>query len=292
MAKRYSKTDRTGVNAVEHIVLRHLNWIFREQPIADMGIDAHIEQVLDDEPTGKLIGLQIKTGDSHFTHKHDHLIYYGNPVHAKYWLNHALPVIIIAHLPDTSKTYWQVVNSATVKYTKKGWKITIPFSNELSEKSEGKLASLLDERPEQAKLKKLFFDKELIEHILNGGQVNIYTEEWVHKSLGRGVFKVILIDNLGNEIVTRQWHSFYTTRLTTFIKSLFPWADIEVDESFYDLHFDEDSVYSMYSEAYVESNEIFPYKVIQDEVAAYRINLVVNQLGRSFIEVANFMEEE
>ena len=44
---RYSTTERIGVNAVEHIVLHELGWIFREQPIVDMGIDAHIERVDD-----------------------------------------------------------------------------------------------------------------------------------------------------------------------------------------------------------------------------------------------------
>lgn len=43
--ERYSATERIGVNAVERIVVSELGWIFREQPIMDMGIDAQIELV-------------------------------------------------------------------------------------------------------------------------------------------------------------------------------------------------------------------------------------------------------
>jgi hypothetical protein len=70
---RYSPTERIGVSAIEHVVVSELSWIFREQPIVDMGIDAHIELV--DEtyrPTGQLIGAQIKTGASHVTRQHTH----------------------------------------------------------------------------------------------------------------------------------------------------------------------------------------------------------------------------
>ena len=42
-----------------------LNW--REQYVADFGVDAHIEVVVDDyKPTGKLFGVQVKTGPSYF----------------------------------------------------------------------------------------------------------------------------------------------------------------------------------------------------------------------------------
>jgi hypothetical protein len=96
---RYSATERIGVNAVERIALDQLGWIFREQPIADMGIDAHIERVDDGNPTGKLVALQIKTGASHFRVTNGVLIYYGNATHLEYWTGHSLPVLLVAHLP-------------------------------------------------------------------------------------------------------------------------------------------------------------------------------------------------
>ena len=59
---RYTPTERIGINEVEKVIIKNIGWIFREQPIADVGIDAIIEQVENGEPTGKFIALQIKTG--------------------------------------------------------------------------------------------------------------------------------------------------------------------------------------------------------------------------------------
>lgn len=100
---RYSATEQIGVHAVGLVVTSDLGWIFREQPIADMGIDAHIELV-DGEPTGKLIGVQIKTGKGNFKESKDAYTYYGNDVHLDYWSNHSLPVILVAHIPETKET--------------------------------------------------------------------------------------------------------------------------------------------------------------------------------------------
>ena len=60
MMSRYNTTERLGINAVEQIILKELKWIFREQLIADMGIDAQIEVVCNGVPTGQLLALQIK----------------------------------------------------------------------------------------------------------------------------------------------------------------------------------------------------------------------------------------
>jgi hypothetical protein len=52
-----------GVHAVELIFTRDFRWIFREQPKADLGIDAYVEVCRDGEPTGSLLALQIKAGE-------------------------------------------------------------------------------------------------------------------------------------------------------------------------------------------------------------------------------------
>ena len=41
-------------------------WAFREQPVPDFGIDAHVEPSHEGRPSGKLIALQIKAGPSYF----------------------------------------------------------------------------------------------------------------------------------------------------------------------------------------------------------------------------------
>ena len=60
-----SQTDRIGVSVVQ-LQISKLGWTFREQPVSDYGIDAHIELVKDNKATGQLIALQIKSGKSWF----------------------------------------------------------------------------------------------------------------------------------------------------------------------------------------------------------------------------------
>ena len=60
------RTERAGVLAVGEIINNRLGWIFREQPVSDFGIDAHVEVVEGDQVTGRLFALQIKSGPSYF----------------------------------------------------------------------------------------------------------------------------------------------------------------------------------------------------------------------------------
>ena len=63
---RYNRTERSGVIETDRIVTNQFGWIFREQPIVDVGIDALIEQVEDGNPTGRFLAVQIKTGAGNF----------------------------------------------------------------------------------------------------------------------------------------------------------------------------------------------------------------------------------
>ena len=111
MSGRYSPIERIGVNAVERIVIEELGWIFREQIVADVGIDAIVEQCESGNPTGKLIALQIKTQSkdtkSIFSISENKLIYYASNVHHDYWLNFDIPVILVAYIIETRQAYWQ-----------------------------------------------------------------------------------------------------------------------------------------------------------------------------------------
>lgn len=140
---RYNNTERIGVNETENIVLQKLGWIFREQSIADVGIDAIIEQVIDNNPTGKFIALQIKTGLGNFYKNEKSLVYYSTSVHYEYWISCNIPVLMIAHIPEHKKTYWQLISEDTFRKTDKGWALDIPLKQEFSEKSEKRLSNLV-----------------------------------------------------------------------------------------------------------------------------------------------------
>lgn len=136
-------TERIGVYATALLITKELDWIFREQPIVDVGIDALIEQKLNGEPTGKFISAQIKTGNGNFHDSKNSLTLYVTKIHYHYWLNSNLPVIIIAHIPETNKTTWEVANEETFKKTSTQWKILIPKSKDLNEKSIDELNEII-----------------------------------------------------------------------------------------------------------------------------------------------------
>lgn len=130
--KHTSKIDRIGVQAVGEQFER-AGYIFREQPISDYGIDAHIEVVEGEEVTGKLIALQIKSGVSWFKESTTQgYVFRGDNEHLKYWIEHSLPVLIILHNPKNKSSYWQAIKKENVIPTGKGWKIIVPGNQRIN----------------------------------------------------------------------------------------------------------------------------------------------------------------
>ena len=299
---RYSKTERIGINAVERLVLGELGWIFREQPIADMGIDAHIERVDNGKPTGKLIALQIKTGAGNFKETKDSFIYYGSTTHLDYWTGHSLPVLLIAHLPESGQTLWVHINEAGVTRTKKGWKVEVSKKNLFGKKAHDLLFNLFEGPPGLQRLRKLSIDEPLMRHIANGGKVSLELEDWINKSLGRSPVRVFIHDEGGNETLSQDWAVTYTGYgIKDLAETLFPWSSASVDTEFYEINADNDEDCSgSLSRAIDEDNgiywepqsdAIYPYSESSGEVEHYRLELKLNELGHSFLIVSDYCSE-
>lgn len=146
---RYSNTERLGVIATNTIVTKYLGWIFREQTIVDVGIDALIEQSDEGNPTGRFLAVQIKTGAGNFHTSENKLTHYVSNIHYNYWLNLDFPIILVAHLPETEKTYWQLISEENFRKAKKRWKIEIPKTQEFGEKSKSKLTHILSNKEDK-----------------------------------------------------------------------------------------------------------------------------------------------
>jgi hypothetical protein len=153
---RYNQTERLGVVETDLIVTKKLRWIFREQPIVDVGIDGLIEESDDQNPTGKFLSVQIKSGESHFHKSSDFIVYYVSNIHYHYWLNLDLPIILIAHFPEKEQTYWQQINKKNLKRTQKRWKIEIPLNQKFDENAKAKLTKLLYDRTNNHAVLELF----------------------------------------------------------------------------------------------------------------------------------------
>lgn len=128
-----SVVERLGVTLAQ-FEFTTWGWGFREQALLDYGIDAHVEPMRDGVASGRLLALQIKTGQSYFSSPtSDGWLYRGRDQdrHLRYWLGHTLPVLIVLCDEQTRTLYWQHVTSERVNYTDNDWTIVIPHSNTL-----------------------------------------------------------------------------------------------------------------------------------------------------------------
>ncbi|MFJ9130929.1 DUF4365 domain-containing protein [Streptomyces sp. NPDC102340] len=130
---------------IEHLVVTELGWLFRQQETADFGIDAQLE-IVDSETskaTGRLIGVQIKSGLSYFGRPADAGWWFGcSAEHTSYWIGHSLPVVVMLYHPIEKIVYWQHVNGKTVQPTGKHAKIEIPRRQTLALHSAQALSSV------------------------------------------------------------------------------------------------------------------------------------------------------
>jgi hypothetical protein len=116
-----AKTERRAVRRVDEIVSDELGWLFREQPLPDYGVDAQAELVAEDElVTGRLLGLQIKGGDSRFVRVKggQGWVFRDSNDHLAYWLGHSLPVLVVIVDPD-GNAFWQAVTTSTIREAKR-----------------------------------------------------------------------------------------------------------------------------------------------------------------------------
>lgn len=144
-----------GVLDAQQSVMRRLGWIFREQTKADKGIDAHVEVVAADDPlaTGRLLALQIKSGDSFFRdHTDDGWWFRSDTAHLRYWLSHSLPVLIV--LVDTDgNVFWEHLTAGAYEETPAGFKMEITQSRRLDETSRAALVEIAGRADENLQLK-------------------------------------------------------------------------------------------------------------------------------------------
>lgn len=125
-------TDRIGIATVESKFLE-AGYMFRPVNIIDCGIDAQIEVLEEENATGKLISLQIKSGPSYLQEEtSDSYVFRGDNEHLKYWLNNSLPVLIILCNTKTKECFWQAITPSNVIYTEKAWKCFVPKNQRIN----------------------------------------------------------------------------------------------------------------------------------------------------------------
>lgn len=302
---RFSPTERLGVNKVEEIFLKEFGWIPRHIFQSDMGIDMEIEICHDGEPTGQLIGAQIKSGESFF--KKDltgDFIYRGSLVHLNYWLKHSLPIILILHNPKNGLVVWQMIEEKTVTVHKKGWKTEIPSTQILTGVSKNEIEGFNKYPLYFQRLQRLAIHKNLMLEVKSGKKIVVELSEWVNKLIGRAEIKVKKVEDSKERLLMSNEYIYF--KGLDSLQVLFPWADFHLDDDFY-VSDDEDNFMNEYgiwdSEekryistaiSFTEFKSRLPrVRYIEDgsgEIRLYRLEMSLNSLGSSFLEVSNYLD--
>lgn len=299
-----NNTEMMGVYHCGDIAERK-EWMYRPQPTNDIGIDAHMEYV---DETGKLqlLGIQVKTGESYFLEKNDEYVVFRkmNERQYNYWIMNTLPCIIVLYNPIDDTCIWQKLNKNTIECTKKGFIVKVPLKQVfLDEESHHELLKYTNLPEHITNYNFLLSQKKFMQIINDGGIVKLHSTEWVNKSSGRGDTELIVDDGNG-EVKYAYPYWFPFTSYTDVFPRLFPWATFHADEEFYE----EDDyskwreyncVYSKEDDKWYEVGESFsdfcselnPMRSIDHagEVAEYMLILELNDLGKAFLNVDNYV---
>lgn len=302
-------TERIGVNHIGEIAERN-QWMFREQPIDDVGIDAHMELT---EPTGEpkqLLALQIKSGASWFKEKKDdYIIFRGiNERQYNYWTMNSLPCIVVLYNPDDNTCIWQKLTAETIERTigGKGFFVKVPLTQVfLDDLSNEKLLSITNLPRHITNYNFLLSQKKFMQIIQDGGEIKLHSTEWVNKSSGRGNTELIVKEGKSVQKYSYPyWFPF--TPYTMVFPRLFPWADFTADEDFFEE--DDKNLWREYHCYYDKENDewvivgdtfeefrrkLDPMRSIDHsgEVAEYMMKLSLNELGKSFLNIDKFVSQ-
>lgn len=103
--KKENAISKIGIYSIRSLIEKN-NDIFQEIDLEnDVGNDAYIEFILDEETTGCCIVSQIKSGKSYINSKGEHF-FQSDKDHFEYWNSHLLPVCGIVHNPENDTTKW------------------------------------------------------------------------------------------------------------------------------------------------------------------------------------------
>lgn len=306
-------------NSIERIGVYHCGkiaeqngWMFREQPIDDVGIDAHMELT---EPTGEskqLLALQIKSGASWFKEeKGESFIFRDiNERQYNYWTKNSLPCIVVLFNPDDETCIWEKLTTETIERTNdgqgKGFFVRVPKTQVfLDSRSSKKLISFTNLPQHITNYNFLLSQKKFMKIIQDGGQIKLHSTEWVNKSSGKGETELIVDDGKSIEKYSYPyWFPF--TPYTEVFPRLFPWADFSADESFFEesdialwreLHCfydEEDDEWLVVGDTFEEfQKKLSPMRSLDHsgEIAEYMMVLRLNELGKAFLAVDGFVSQ-
>ena len=303
-----------------------LDFIFRELPAMDFGIDAQIEVVAgtmsNKVATGKFLSVQVKTGKSYFEND-DGITWsvYIAKSTVNYWRAHSVPVILALVDLETKNIYWTRGDSVSHEETQNNYRIRVSKLSRLDSSARNELAELAEHTTEEGRrLARLESELPIIADLVKGNPVMMDIMHWHNKSSGRIDYWIgppgdnptrdgprDLVPVLSGTVIGTGGDVLAATRFVA------PWADASRDEDFeeeaeqtlYDEYLAEHGTWDSEDHVYVDSTgtfetwmerrrqmqeENFPLAYeIDGEVTQYRVKLLPNDLARSYVTLREYL---
>jgi hypothetical protein len=143
-----------------HNICADMRAVWRPIINTDVGIDGQIEFLEIGEElvsTGKIIAVQVKSGDSYFRDEGaDYFRYYAKPRHQRYWSRVNLPMLLILNHPERNLTLYARVKHQLLD----GSAIYVPKINLLTKSSRKQLINIHDE--DVTLIERLFNPEEIV----------------------------------------------------------------------------------------------------------------------------------
>ena len=120
-------TSASGVHHVAKIATSHNCTFHKIDQENDVGLDAFIELIVDQQTTGCWIGAQIKSGKSYI--HGERFVVRSDEVHNSYWRSQPIPIAGIVYDPATDSARWVDITEHLEKRTASNKGYSIPATN-------------------------------------------------------------------------------------------------------------------------------------------------------------------
>lgn len=270
--------ERMGVYAANRLTAQLHGLIFREQRSGDTGLNAHLEVAEDYPKTGKMVGLQVRSSGAEGVERTARgYACRGEMAHVAYWLQHSLPVILMVYEPDGDRLLWEAVRAEDIEISGQHWELLVPYDQPYGPEAVDRIADLPCYSPYLARLA---LDRPWMQLIEMGRGILVEMDEWVNQPSPRGSLRLSVLGEHEERESVYDW-AFQTDADMPHalrLASLFPWAHIAADAAFYQERTGE-----------TPEGGVTPWTVEAGEIARFRLRLSLNDLGRSFLTLEQFL---
>jgi hypothetical protein len=290
--------ERISLYATGRVSAQLPGLLFREQRSGDTGLNAHLEVTEDFPKAGKTIGLQVRSDeDTRPERSARGYICRGEMAHLVYWLQHAIPVVVMIHERKSGQILWEFVNAENIEIEGQEWELVVPYSQIYNAEAVAAISALPCYSPY---LSRLALDRPWMELIEGGKVISLEVEEWINQPAARGTLRLCVCAADGAKESIYDW-VFQTDADMPYVfrlPALFPWASLFVDEEFYrskgvpGTGLDAGSPVpegANPDEESAEASPIRPWSVEAGEIARFLLKLSLNELGKSFLTAERFL---